>query len=162
MTIEEKREYKKQYYQNNKVKILERSKKRNIEKKKEKSLYDKEYRKEKYKNDVLHRLKMIIKSIIKSSIKKNGYTKKSRTYDILGCSYEEFRIYIESKFETWMTWENHGLYNGELSYGWDIDHRIPLSSAKTEEELLKLFHYTNLQPLCGKINRHIKSDKMDF
>ena len=138
MTIEEKREYKKQYYQNNKVKILERSKKRNIEKKKEKSLYDKEYRKEKYKNDVLHRLKMIIKSIIKSSIKKNGYTKKSRTYDILGCSYEEFRIYIESKFETWMTWENHGLYNGELSYGWDIDHRIPLSSAK----IISLYQFT--------------------
>ena len=34
-----------------------------------------------------------------------------------------------------MNWENYGLYNGELNYGWDIDHIIPISSAKTEEEV---------------------------
>jgi hypothetical protein len=55
-----------------------------------------------------------------------------------------------------MTWENRGLYNGELNYGWDIDHIIPLSSAKTEEEVKKLNHHTNLQPLCSKTNRDIK------
>ena len=44
-------------------------------------------------------------------------------------------------------WENYGLYNGELNYGWDIDHIIPISTAKTEEEIIKLNHYTNLQPL---------------
>lgn len=59
-----------------------------------------------------------------------------------------------------MTWNNKGLYNGKLEYGWDIDHIIPLSSAKTEEELIKLFHYTNLQPLDGYVNRYIKKDKI--
>ena len=63
---------------------------------------------------------------------------------------------LESKFEPWMTWDNRGLYNGKFNYGWDIDHIIPLCSAKTEEELLKLLHYTNCQPLCSKINRDIK------
>jgi len=58
-----------------------------------------------------------------------------------------------------MSWENYGLYNGELNYGWDIDHMVPLSSANTEEELLKLFHHTNLQPLCSKTNRDIKRNK---
>ena len=59
-----------------------------------------------------------------------------------------------------MTWENKSKYNGEFNYGWDIDHIIPLSTAKTEEDIIKLNHYTNLQPLCSKINRHIKSDKI--
>ena len=55
-----------------------------------------------------------------------------------------------------MTWENYGLYNGELNYGWDIDHIIPQSYGNTEEEIIKLNHYTNLQPLCSKVNRDIK------
>ena len=38
--------------------------------------------------------------------------------------------------------------------------RVPLSLAKSEEELIKLNHYTNLQPLCSKINRDIKKDYM--
>ena len=58
-----------------------------------------------------------------------------------------------------MNWENKGLYNGDLNYGWDIDHIIPISSAFTEVEILKLNHYTNLQPLCSKINRDIKKNK---
>lgn len=70
----------------------------------------------------------------------------------------EFKSYLESKFETWMNWENRGLYNGELNYGWDIDHIIPLSSAKTEDDIIKLNHYSNLQPLCSYTNRYIKKD----
>ena len=61
-----------------------------------------------------------------------------------------------------MTWENRGLYNGELNYGWDIDHIIPISSGNTEEEIIKLNHYSNLQPLCSKINRDIKRDRLDY
>ena len=59
-----------------------------------------------------------------------------------------------------MTWENRGKYNGELNYGWDIDHIIPLATAKTEEDLIKLNHFSNLQPLCSKINRNIKRHKI--
>jgi len=82
--------------------------------------------------------------------------------DKLGCSFEEFKIYLESKFEDWMTWENKGLYNGYLNYGWDIDHKIPISSATTEEEMIKLNHYTNLQPLCSYTNRYIKRDYLNI
>jgi hypothetical protein len=60
-----------------------------------------------------------------------------------------------------MNWENYGKYNGELNYGWDIDHIIPISFAKTEEDVLRLNHYSNLQPLCSYINRFIKRDKYD-
>lgn len=94
--------------------------------------------------------------MLSKHFKRNGYSKKSKTHEILGCSYDEFKIHLESQFESWMTWENRGKYNGEFNYGWDIDHIIPLASAKTEEELLKLCHYTNLRPLCSKVNRDIK------
>lgn len=42
----------------------------------------------------------------------------------------------------------------------DIDHIIPTSSAKTIEELLKLFDLKNLSPLCYKCNRWIKRDRI--
>ena len=61
-----------------------------------------------------------------------------------------------------MNWENYGLYNGELNYGWDIDHIIPTSSAKNEIDFLKLWNFNNLKPLCSKINRDIKKDKLFF
>jgi hypothetical protein len=86
----------------------------------------------------------------------------SRTFEILGCSYEEFKSYIENKFESWMNWNNHGLYTGNYSETWQLDHIIPISSAKTEEDIIKLNHYTNLQPLCSKINQIDKKDKLDW
>ena len=57
-----------------------------------------------------------------------------------------------------MSWDNYGKYNGKNSFGWDIDHIIPISSAVNESEVIKLNHFTNLQPLCSKINRDIKRD----
>ena len=44
----------------------------------------------------------------------------------------------------------------------DIDHIIPISTAKTEEEIIKLNHYSNLQPLCSYTNRVIKRDKVNY
>jgi hypothetical protein len=61
-----------------------------------------------------------------------------------------------------MNWENKGKIGTDLNIGWDLDHIIPLSSAKTEEEILKLNHYTNFQPLCSYTNRYIKRSKLDF
>lgn len=113
-----------------------------------------------YDNNSLYKLTCNIRAALGNSLRNGGYSKKSRSHEILGCSFEYFKEHIESQFIPWMTWNNHGLYNGEFNYGWDIDHRVPLSSAKTEEELLKLFHYTNLQPLCGRINRIVKRDSL--
>ena len=71
-------------------------------------------------------------------------------------------MYIESKFEPWMNWDNYGKCNGEFNYGWDLDHIIPTSTAKSIDEFLKLNHYTNFKPLCNKINRGIKNNKINF
>jgi hypothetical protein len=116
--------------------------------------------KDRLKNDPVFALKYRLRSSLNAIFRHKGYTKRHKSHDILGCSYDEFLHHLESKFEYWMTWENRGLYNGQFNYGWDIDHIIPISSASTEEELIKLCHYTNLQPLCSKVNRDIKKNNI--
>ena len=116
--------------------------------------------KEKLKTDSFFRLKFYIKNAIRGSFKRKNHRKSNKTLNILGCSYEEFQKYIESKFESWMNWENQGKYNGTLNFGWDLDHIIPLDSAENEEDIIRLNHYTNFQPLCGYTNRHIKRNKI--
>lgn len=163
------REKKKQYEEKNKN-IIRKKKKIYSEKNKDKKrLYDliytvknkpKRNKREKHKreNDNLYRLKGNVRTLIGGYIRKRGFSKKSKTSEILGCSFEEFKIHIESQFEDWMTWDNYGKYNGSENYGWDIDHIIPLVFAITENDVIKLNHFTNLQPLCSKINRDIKRD----
>jgi hypothetical protein len=114
------------------------------------------YEKNRLATDYLYKLKHNISCAIRQSLKKNGFSKKSKTHEILGCTYEKFKEHVESQWESWMSWNNYGKYNGELNYGWDIDHIIPTSSAITEEDVIKLNHYTNLKPLCSKVNRDIK------
>lgn len=66
----------------------------------------------------------------------------------LGCSIQELIVHLETQFYpdtdgTPMTWANKG--NG---FGtWQIDHIIPFSDADSEEDLIKIVHYTNLRPL---------------
>lgn len=73
------------------------------------------------------------------SLNKKGFSKKFDLETILGCSIDVLISHFESKFTNGMSWENIG--------EWHIDHKIPLYIAKTEEEVIKLNHYTNLQPL---------------
>ncbi len=113
-----------------------------------------------FKNDPIYRLSTIIRNSIRSSFVKFGYTKNSKTFEILGITHEEFKLFLESKFEPWMNWNNHGIYDGGFNSGWDIDHIIPISSAVTEEDLYRLSYYTNFQPLCSKVNREIKRNNI--
>lgn len=115
----------------------------------------------KLNQDPLFKLKHNIGCAIRQAFKRKGYTKNSKTFIILGCTYEEFNNYIMSKWEPWMNWLNYGVsVNKELSpnNSWDIDHIEPLSNAITEDDIIRLNHYTNLQPLCSYYNRFIKKD----
>lgn len=144
--------YKKEYAINNKEKIKEY---RKVNAEKYKNIRN-EYNKKRIKKDPLYALTISVRKNILKTFRERGFEKDNCTTNILGCSFKEFKKYLESKFEPWMNWENRGLYNGELNYGWDIDHKKPICSAKTEEELIKLNHYTNFQPLCSYVNRYIK------
>ena len=92
----------------------------------------------------LFKLRCNISSLISGSIKRNGYTKNSKTNQILGCSFEDFKNYLQIQFKKGMSWENYG--------EWHLDHIYPISLAKDEEELIRLNHYTNFQPLWAKDN----------
>lgn len=100
---------------------------------------------QKNKNNPLNIIKRSVRKRIADWCKIKTISKSKTTKDILGISYEEFKIYIENKFDNKMSWNNYGKY-------WHIDHIIPLSSAKTKEEMYKLNHYTNLQPLDALTN----------
>lgn len=120
---------------------------------KEKQEYDQKYRKlnskridarvwkwrqEKRKKDVLFKLKLTLQSRIHNALTTH-FIKNKRTIKLLGAEIAIVKEYIEKQFKEGMTWKNHGK--------WHIDHIIPLSSAKSKEEMEALCHYTNLQPL---------------
>ena len=78
------------------------------------------------------------------AFKNQGYKKNTKTANMLGCSYEEFQIHLESQFQPNMTWQNQG--------EWHIDHFFPVSWATTKPQFYKLNHHTNLRPLWAKDN----------
>lgn len=119
------------------------------------------YHRNKLATDVTYKMKIRVKDLICKSFNKRGYKKSLTTHKILGCSYDDFKSHIESKWEPWMSWENYGKFNGERNSGWDYDHIIPTSSAKTKPDIVKLNHHTNIQPLCSYINRRIKNRNID-
>lgn len=122
----------------------------------------KEYFRNRRKNDLLFKIQTNVSASLRNCLNEKFYSKKSRTYEILGCSFDEFKIYIESKFEPWMNWSNHGKYTGNYNETWQFDHITPISSAETEEELIKLHHYKNYQPLCSKVNQVDKKNRLDY
>jgi len=149
----------KKYYINNVDKVNERNRqwrKNNPNKSKEIS---KKYRQnnptklKEYYNEPKVRVLGNLRNRIKNYLKLNHISKKNKTFEIVGCTPEFFKEHLERQFKDNMNWDNYGLY------GWHIDHIIPLSSAKTEEEIYKLCHYTNLQPLWAEENIK-KSNKL--
>lgn len=85
-----------------------------------------------------------VRCLIYTKLRRGGYTKRSRTYEILGCDFETLAAHLAAKFQPGMSWENRG--------EWHIDHIVPLATAQTEEDVIRLNHYTNLQPLWAADN----------
>jgi len=164
-----KEEIKSYQYKNrkeNKDKIKEQQKKyvkSNSEKVKK---YKLNYHKNRVKTDFLYKLKTNTRKLIANAFRNKTHKKSSTTEQILGCSLEFFKQYIESQFNEWQNWNNWGNFKkGEiavLNKYWQIDHRIPLSSAIIEEDIIKLNHYTNLQVLDAYENVVIKRDRLNY
>ncbi len=106
---------------------------------------------EKVKSDSIEYLKVLMRRRIRAILKSKNLKRRLPSEIIVGCSYSELKSYLENKFKDGMSWDNQG--------SWHIDHIIPLSSAKSEQEIFKLCHYTNLQPLWAEENIR-KSNKL--
>ena len=104
------------------------------------------YYRYKLKNDLNFRLADRLRGRLRSAIR-NKQKVGSAIRD-LGCSNEDFIIYLEDKFEEGMTWENWS------QTGWHIDHIRPLSSFDLEDrdQFLAAAHYTNMQPMWAHDN----------
>ena len=131
--------------------------------KEKRNRFCKESNRKRRANDNLYRLRENLRCCIGRVFRDKNITKKSKTFDILGCDFETFKLHIESKFENWMNWDNYGVPKGQdiiPNKTWDIDHIIPICTAESEYDAIRLNHYTNLQPLCSYENRVIKRDRL--
>lgn len=141
---------KKIYRDSNKELIKERG--RAPEKIAKKRVYNKEYREvnrehlnklqtEKYQTDICFKLSLRLRGRVIDAIR--GKAKKSaKTMELVGCTIEFLKQYLEERFLPTMTWDNYGP-------DWHVDHISPVSKFDlTDPEQQKVcFHYTNLQPL---------------
>lgn len=109
-----------------------------------KKIQNRIYQKSRYDSDPLFATMGRLRARVRAFLKNKNSTKTSTTKEIIGCSGEQLKVYIESKFQDGMSWENRSQ--------WHIDHIVPLASAKSLDEVIKLCHYTNLQPLWAKDN----------
>jgi hypothetical protein len=112
-----------------------------------------EYTRNKKSNDPIFKLKHLMNSRIRIFMKSRNIQKHNKTFDIVGCTPQELKEHLEFKFKDGMSWDNQG--------EWHIDHIVPLSSGKTVDEIIKLCHYTNLQPLWA-IDNMKKGSKTPF
>ena len=142
----------KEYHLNNKDLIVERQKKyrdANLEKLRYKNkMYHRinakkltEKKQERIDSTPLRQFKERIRCLVKNSFYRLKHNKHRHTSQILGANWDIIKEHFVSQFKDGMTWE--AFIAGEIH----VDHIQPLASAKTEEELIALCHYTNLQPL---------------
>ena len=142
----------KEYAENNKEKIsiknkeyreanLERLKKHNREYQKKYAKLLSSKRKQLVNSTPLRKFKERIRLLTKGAFYRLKQDKRFNTHTILGADWEVVKEHFVSQFKDGMTWE--AFVAGEIH----VDHIQPLASAKSEEELIALCHYTNLQPL---------------
>lgn len=133
------------YYKNNKEKV-KAQKELYFEKNKDHIRSKRnEYERNRRKIDVLFRLQGAARARIRGSLRERGFKKNTKAMKLLGCTASELKTHLEKQFKDKMNWGNYG--------EWHIDHIIPLATAVTEEQIHKLCHYTNLQPLWGPENQ---------
>jgi len=98
------------------------------------------------KSSPILRISHNVRGRIRDFLKSKNMKKNNKTFEIIGCTPQQLKDHLEQQFTVGMCWENYGYY------GWHIDHIISLDSGETEEEIYKLCHYTNLQPLWWEEN----------
>jgi hypothetical protein len=115
--------------------------------------------KARYAADPQYALIVKARTLIRHAFNRFGFKKKTKTEELLGCDWETLKRHIESQFYGGMTWESFQQKNHIGTSMVEIDHIIPISSAKTEEDVMRLSNHNNLRPLWWWENRE-KRDKI--
>ena len=138
------KKYNKEYNANPKNKQKRKKYEADPKNKERKYALQRKRHKQRRQSDPLYKLVCNTRTLISLSITNAGFKKNSKTHKILNCSFEEFMSHLEKQFNSGITWENYGK--------WHLDHIVPVSLASTEEEIIKLNHYKNFQPMWGPEN----------
>jgi hypothetical protein len=117
-----------------------------------------------YDNNIQYRLRQNLHNRLYWALK--GTVKSLTTMELLGCSIEQFKQHLETKFQAGMTWNNHS------PNGWHIGHiRDCCSFDLTDEaQQQKCFHFSNLEPQwsmenwskprqkqCNSVSRYVQT-----
>jgi len=172
------KEYNCNYRINNKEKILNKRKNyriNNIDKikknqfkytsnnKDKKRIYDRIYRKLKRKNPIEKIKNYISRSINLMLNNKRSNKNKLKILNYVPWTLIELKTHIESLFESWMNWNNQGVYKvdswndeDQTTWVWHLDHIVPHSHFKYEsmdcEEFRQCWSLNNLRPYSAKKN----------
>ena len=133
--------YIKDYRESHKEQIKEKSKDYYESHMDEIKDYNKAYMKKRLKNDPLFAFKYDVRKVTAKAFKRRGFRKNGRTEKLLGCTFEYLMKYLNPPKDFFT---NRSKYH--------IDHIVPLETAKTEEAVIALCHYTNLQILTAEEN----------
>jgi hypothetical protein len=99
------------------------------------------------------RLSTHIRKTLNELIHKENF--KSKIFvEYFGLSVQEFRSYIESLWEPWMSWDNYGMYLRKGPRTWQIGHVIPvyMLDCSTAQGRKDCWIYTNLKPQDSHFN----------
>jgi len=144
--LEKVRRKQREYYYKNRERRLFLKKRYEIKNKENISLKRRIYEKERKNKDSLYNLMKKIRVRMRRFLKSKNIRKDNSIMKIIGCNLKELKNHLESQFTKNMSWD---LYNKGYIH---TDHIIPLSTGKNEEEIYKLCHYSNLQPLWANEN----------
>ena len=94
-----------------------------------------------------------VSSGISKALLSVGASKTAPTFSLLGFTPEQLKGHIEKQFLPKMTWKNRS--------EWQIDHITPISSAKSESDVIALNQLFNLRPIWSSEN-NLKRAKIYF
>lgn len=146
------REQQREYRRKNVEAIAIRNRSAYLKNKPARNEYAKKWNAEQRANDIIFRLKSNLRTRTNGIVRRGGFTKLSSMSEVVGCDWGDLKTHLENHFTAEMSWENYGLV-------WVIDHHVPLASAESIEDVMRLCHFTNLRPL-GKAENLRKGAKM--
>jgi hypothetical protein len=104
--------------------------------------------------EVAFKLKGVLRARVRAAIANSGGQKSHKTMHLVGCTVQHMRQHLEQQFTEGMSWDNHG--------DWHIDHIIPCAAfdLSDDQQQLRCFNYTNLQPLWA-VDNLSKGDRIE-